>query len=247
MNLDLTNKIALVTGASRGIGESIAKRLGESGATVLCAARSLDKVQAVAASINEAGGKAHAVALDIAGPDARATVAELIKTHERIDILVNNAGITDDDLFIRMKPEAWDSVIHTNLDSLFAITQEVAKKMIRTRWGRIINISSVVGMMGNPGQTNYAASKAGIIGFTKALAHEIGSRNITVNAIAPGYIATAMTYAMTDEAKSALEGRIALRRLGTGDDVANAVVFLASDQASYITGTVLNVSGGLYT
>ena len=247
MKIDLTSKIALVTGASRGIGESIAKRLGESGATVLCAARSLDKVQAVAAAINEAGGKAHAVALDIAGPDARATVAELIKTHERIDILVNNAGITDDDLFIRMKPEAWDSVIHTNLDSLFAITQEVAKKMIRTRWGRIINISSVVGMIGNPGQTNYAASKAGIIGFTKALAHEIGSRNITVNAIAPGYIATAMTDAMTDDAKAALEGRIALRRLGTGDDVANAVVFLASEQASYITGTVLNVSGGLYT
>ncbi|MHB0968451.1 MAG: 3-oxoacyl-[acyl-carrier-protein] reductase [Thermoanaerobaculia bacterium] len=247
MNLDLTGKIALVTGASRGIGESIAKRLGESGATVLCAARSLDKVQAVAAAINEAGGKAQAVALDIAGPDARATVADLIKTHERIDILVNNAGITDDDLFIRMKQEAWDSVIRTNLDSLFAITQEVAKKMIRTKWGRIINITSVVGMMGNPGQTNYAASKAGIIGFTKALAHEIGSRNVTVNAIAPGFIATAMTDAMTDDAKAALEGRIALRRLGTGDDVANAVVFLASDQASYITGTVLNVSGGLYT
>jgi len=146
-----------------------------------------------------------------------------------------------------MKPEAWANVLRTNLDSAFHVTQEVVKKMIRSRWGRIINISSVVGLSGNPGQVNYAASKAALIGFTKALALEIGSRNVTVNAIAPGFIATSMTDAMTDDAKKAMESRIALRRLGTPDDVAYATTFLASEQASYITGTVLNVSGGLYT
>jgi 3-oxoacyl-[acyl-carrier protein] reductase len=146
-----------------------------------------------------------------------------------------------------MKPEAWNNVLRTNLDSAFHITQEVTKKMIRARWGRIINVSSVVGLMGNAGQVNYAASKAALIGFTKALALEIGSRNVTVNAIAPGFITTAMTDAMTDDARQALEGRIALKRLGTVDDIAYSAVFLASEQASYITGTVLNVSGGLYT
>jgi 3-oxoacyl-[acyl-carrier protein] reductase len=154
--------------------------------------------------------------------------------------------VTADDLFIRMKPEAWDTVIRTNLDAMFHITQEVVKKMIRAKWGRVINISSVVGLSGNPGQVNYAASKAGIIGFTKALALEIGSRNVTVNAIAPGFVATAMTEAMTAEAKEAMEGKIALRRLGTPDDIAWSTVFLASEEASYITGHVLNVSGGLY-
>src|SRR5213079_1683679 len=162
-------------------------------------------------------------------------------------ILVNNAGITEDDLFIRMKPDAWTNVMRTNLDSAFHITQEVVKKMIRARWGRVINMSSVVGLMGNPGQVNYASSKAALIGFTKALALEIGSRNITVNAIAPGFISTTMTDQMTEEARKTLESRIALRRLGTVDDVAYATVFLASEQASYITGTVLNISGGLYT
>ena len=155
--------------------------------------------------------------------------------------------MTEDDLFLRMKPEAWTAVLRTNLDSAFHISQEVVKKMIRARWGRIINISSVVGLMGNPGQTNYAASKAGIIGFTKALALEIGSRNVTVNAIAPGFIQTAMTVSLADESRKTLEGRIALKRLGVPDDVAYAAVFLASEQAGYITGTVLNVSGGLYT
>lgn len=247
MKIELTGKVALVTGASRGIGEAIAMRLGETGATVLCAARTLERVEAVSRAIRDAGGQAHAVELDVASPAARESVRELIETHERIDILVNNAGITKDDLFIRMRQEAWDSVLSTNLDGLFAVTQEIAKKMIRTRWGRIINISSVVGMMGNPGQTNYAASKAAIIGFTKSLAHELGSRNVTVNAIAPGFIQSAMTDELGDQAKQALEGRIALRRLGTGDDIAWTVVFLASEQASYITGTVVNVSGGLYT
>jgi 3-oxoacyl-[acyl-carrier protein] reductase len=207
------------------------------------AARSLDRVQAIAAEIP--GAKP--VELDITAADVRERVRALIEENERIDILVNNAGITDDDLFLRMKPEAWTNVLRTNLDSAFNITQEVVKKMIRTRWGRVINISSVVGLMGNPGQTNYAASKAAIIGFTKSLALEIGSRSVTVNAVAPGFIETAMTDSLGDQAKQALETRIALKRLGSPDDVAYAVVFLASEQAGYITGTVLNVSGGLYT
>jgi 3-oxoacyl-[acyl-carrier protein] reductase len=247
MNIDLTGKTALVTGASRGIGESIARRLGETGAHVLCAARSTEAVERVAAEIVAAGGKATGVALDITADDVRDRIKALLEVHGNIDILVNNAGVTDDDLFLRMRAEAWTKVLHTNLDSAFHITQEIVKKMIRARWGRIINISSIVGMSGNPGQVNYSASKAALIGFTKSLALEIGSRNVTVNAVAPGFIATAMTEAMTDEARSGMESRIALKRLGTPDDVAYAVVFLASQQASYITGTVLNVSGGLYT
>jgi 3-oxoacyl-[acyl-carrier protein] reductase len=246
MRVDLNGRTALVTGASRGIGEAIARRLAETGANVLCAARSAEAVERVAAEIRSAGGTASAVQLDITAADVRDKVKALID-RQPIDILVNNAGITDDDLFIRMKAEAWTNVLRTNLDSAFHITQEVVKKMIRARWGRVINISSVVGLMGNIGQANYAASKAALIGFTKALALEIGSRSVTVNAVAPGFIATAMTDAMTQEARDALEGRIALKRLGAVDDVAYAVVFLASEQAGYITGTVINVSGGLFT
>jgi len=246
MRIDLTGKTALVTGASRGIGASIALRLAEAGANVLAAARSVDAVNAVAKTIVDNGGLATGIELDITAADVRERIKALLDA-QPIDILVNNAGITADDLFIRMKPDAWTSVLRTNLDSAFHITQEVVKKMIRARWGRVINISSVVGLMGNVGQANYAASKAALIGFTKALALEIGSRNVTVNAIAPGFISTAMTNAMTAEAQKALEDRIALRRLGTTDDVAYAAVFLASEQAGYITGTVLNVSGGLYT
>ena len=242
MRIDLTGKTALVTGASRGIGEAIARRLGEAGAHVLVAARTLDRVNAIASEIGNATG----VELDIAAADVRERVVALLKERP-IDILVNNAGITEDDLFIRMKPEAWTNVLRTNLDSAFHITQEVTKKMIRARWGRVINISSIVGMMGNPGQVNYAASKAALIGFTKSLALEIGSRNVTVNAIAPGYIQTAMTDALGDEARTTLTDRIAMKRLGTPDDIAYATVFLASEQASYITGTVINISGGLYT
>ncbi|MBK5260650.1 MAG: 3-oxoacyl-[acyl-carrier-protein] reductase [Thermoanaerobaculia bacterium] len=244
--MDLSGKTALVTGASRGIGEAIARQLGAAGANVLCAARSVERVNQVAAEIVAAGGKAEGVELDIASPAVRDRVKALLEK-QPIDILVNNAGITDDDLFIRMKPEAWTTVIRTNLDSAFNITQEVVKKMIRARWGRVINISSVVGMMGNAGQVNYASSKAALIGFTKSLALEIGSRNVTVNAVAPGFITTSMTDALGDDARQKLEERIALKRLGTPDDIAYVVVFLASEQAGYITGTVLNVSGGLYT
>jgi 3-oxoacyl-[acyl-carrier protein] reductase len=246
MRIDLSGKTALVTGASRGIGEAIARGLGAAGATVLCAARTLDRVQQVASEIEAAGGKARGVELDISSPSVRDRIKELLE-QQPIDILVNNAGITEDDLFIRMKPDAWTNVIHTNLDSAFNITQEIVKKMIRLRWGRVINISSVVGLMGNAGQVNYASSKAALIGFTKSLALEIGSRNVTVNAVAPGFISTAMTDTLGADAKTKLEERIALRRLGTPDDIANTVVFLASDQAGYITGTVINVSGGLYT
>jgi 3-oxoacyl-[acyl-carrier protein] reductase len=238
----LAGKVALVTGASRGIGESIARRLGEAGAHVLCAARSADAVNKLAGEIGNATG----VELDITAPDVRTRIGELLKERP-VDILVNNAGVTDDDLFIRMKPEAWTKVLHTNLDSAFNITQEIVKKMIRARWGRVINISSIVGLMGNPGQVNYASSKAALIGFTKSLALEIGSRNVTVNAVAPGYISTAMTDALDDAAREKLTERIAVKRLGTADDIAYTVVFLASEQASYITGTVVNVSGGLYT
>jgi 3-oxoacyl-[acyl-carrier protein] reductase len=246
MRIDLTGKTALVTGASRGIGEAIARQLGAAGANVLCAARTTDRVQLVASEIVAAGGKATGVELDITAGNVRDRVKALLD-EQAIDILVNNAGITEDDLFIRMKPDAWTRVIHTNLDSAFNITQEIVKKMIRARWGRVINISSVVGLMGNPGQANYAASKAALIGFTKSLALEIGSRSVTVNAVAPGFIRTAMTDALGDDARARLEERIALRRLGTPDDIAHTVVFLASEQAYYITGTVLNVSGGLYT
>src|SRR6266480_3574626 len=246
MRIDLSGKTALVTGASRGIGEAIARRLADTGAFVLCAARSVERVNEIAGEIVNAGHRAAGVELDITAADVREKVRALIE-QQPIDILVNNAGITEDDLFLRMKPDAWTSVLRTNLDPAFHITQEVVKKMIRARWGRIINLSSVVGLMGNPGQTNYAASKAALIGFTKALALEIGSRNVTVNAIAPGFISTQMTSALADDAKTVLESRIALKRLGTPDDVAYAAVFLASEQAGYITGTVLNVSGGLYT
>ncbi len=246
MRIDLSGKTALVTGASRGIGEAIARRLAETGAYVLCAARSAQRVEEIAAEIVNAGGRATGVQLDITSGDVRERVRALLD-QQSIDILVNNAGITEDDLFIRMKPEAWTNVLRTNLDSAFHITQEVVKKMIRARWGRIINISSVVGLMGNVGQVNYAASKAALIGFTKALALEIGSRNVTVNAIAPGFVQTAMTTSLADDARKTLEGRIALKRLGVPDDVAYAAVYLASEQAGYITGAVLNVSGGLYT
>jgi 3-oxoacyl-[acyl-carrier protein] reductase len=248
VTISLEGKIALVTGGSQGIGAAIAKTLGAAGAHVVVAARTEEKAAAVASEISAAGGRAEALRLDVADP---ASVAEGMKAlaarHGRLDVLVNNAGITEDGLILRMPKDAWDKVIATDLTGVFLVSQEAAKLMIKKRVpGRIVTITSIVGLMGNPGQTNYAAAKAGVVGFTKSLAREIGSRGITVNAIAPGYIATSMTDVLTDEIKKKLVDEIVLGRLGAPEDVANAVLFLASDATSYITGTCLNVSGGLY-
>ena len=245
--LKLDNKTALVTGASQGIGEAIAKLLALHGARVVVAARNEEKLKALAAYIDAGGGCARPLALDVSQPE---TFGERLKSlpadFGEIDILVNNAGITADNLLARMSLDDWERVLRTNLTGAFALSKEVVRGMMKRRWGRIINVSSVVGMMGNAGQANYAASKAGLIGFTKSLARELGSRNITVNVVAPGYIETAMTEALPEASKEALTGSIALKRLGTVDDVAAAVLFLASEEAGYITGHTLNVSGGLY-
>ncbi len=245
--LRLDGRTALVTGASQGIGEAVARRLAQQGARVVLAARSEDKLRALSDEIAAAGGAALPHALDLAdSAGAAARVKELPEAWSAIDILVNNAGITADNLLARMSLEDWERVLRTNLTGAYVLSREVLRGMMRRRWGRIISISSVVGMMGNAGQANYAASKAGLIGFSKSLARELGSRNITVNVVAPGLIETAMTAALAEEARQQLAAGIALRRLGTPDDVAWAVVFLASEEAGYVTGDVLNVSGGLY-
>ena len=214
---------------------------------MVLAARNEEKLKALAAYIDAGGGCARPLALDVSAPE---TFAERLKSlpedFAAIDILVNNAGITADNLLARMSLDDWERVLRTNLTGAFALTQEVVRGMMKRRWGRLINVSSVVGMMGNAGQANYAASKAGLIGFTKSVARELGSRNITANVVAPGYIETAMTDAMPAAAKEELTGAIALKRLGTVDDVATAVLFLASEEGGYITGRTLNVSGGLY-
>jgi len=241
------NRIALVTGASRGIGAAIAKRLASEGAHVVAAARGADALEKVVSEIRSAGGKASAASLDLAdSASIEAAAKETIAAHGEIHVLVNNAGVTEDNLILRMSREAWDRVLTTNLTGVFLLTQAVVKSMVRKRYGRIVNVTSVVGLMGNAGQANYAASKAGLIGLTKTVARELASRNITCNAVAPGFIATAMTDKMTEEAKAKLAGSIPLERLGAPEDVAAAVAFLASEEASYVTGTVLNVSGGLY-
>jgi 3-oxoacyl-[acyl-carrier protein] reductase len=245
--IDLSGRIAIVTGASRGIGRAIARQLAAQGAYVVAAARG-DNARVVAEEIVAAGGRAEAVALDVtAAGAAAAVVASTLERHERIDILVNNAGIARDQLMLRMKREDWDAVLATNLTGAFALTQAVLKPMIRQRGGRIVCISSVVGQSGNAGQANYAASKAGIIGFAKAVALEVASRGITVNVVAPGLVDTDMTSAITESARGEWAAKIPLRRLGTPDDIASAVCFLASDEASYITGHVLAVNGGMYT
>ena len=247
VSFSLTGKIALVTGGSQGIGESIAKALAAAGAHVVVAARSEDKAAAVAQAIAAAGGSAEALRLDVADPaSVTAGFKAVVEKHGKLDVLVNNAGITDDGLILRMSKDSWDRVLATDLTGVFLCAQEAAKTMLKKRVaGRIVNITSVVGLMGNPGQTNYAASKAGVIGFTKALAREIGSRGITVNAVAPGYIESSMTDVLNEEQKKNLVGEIVLGRLGRGDDVAGAVVYLASDAAAYVTGITVNVSGGL--
>jgi 3-oxoacyl-[acyl-carrier protein] reductase len=248
VSFSLAGKVALVTGGSQGIGESIAKALAAAGAHVVVAARREEKAAAVAQAIAAAGGSAEAVRLDVGDPaSVSAAFKAVVDRHGKLDVLVNNAGITDDGLILRMSKESWDRVIATDLTGVFLCAQEAAKAMLKKRVaGRIVNITSVVGLMGNAGQTNYAAAKAGVVGFTKALAREIGSRGVTVNAVAPGYVETSMTDVLNDEQKKALVGQIVLGRLGTGDDVAGAVVFLASDAAAYVTGTCLNVSGGLH-
>jgi len=242
----LAGRVALVTGASRGIGKAIALRLAAAGATVAAGARA-ENARGTVEAITGAGGNADLVALDVTdGASIESAISGVLSRHGRIDILVNNAGITRDTLMLRMKREDWDAVLQTNLTGAYACVQAVLKPMVKQRSGRVINITSVVGQAGNAGQANYAASKAGLIGFTKALALEVASRNITVNAVAPGLIDTDMTRAIAAGAHEEWAARIPLKRLGTPDDVANAVVFLASDEASYITGHVLAVNGGMY-
>ena len=243
----MDGRVALVTGASRGIGRAIALVLAARGAAVVAAARG-ENAKGTVNAITAAGGRAHAADVDVTdGASVERAVAGALEAHGRLDILVNNAGITRDQLMLRMKREDWDAVIATNLTAAYTCVQAVLKTMVKQRSGRIINITSVVGQAGNPGQANYAASKAGLIGFTKALALEVASRTITVNAVAPGMIDTDMTRAIAGQAHEAWAERIPLKRLGTADEVAAAVAFLASDEASYITGQVLAVNGGMYT
>ena len=244
--LDLSGKIAIVTGASRGIGRAIAETLAAQGAHVVAAARA-DNAAAAVADIQAAGGRAEAVSLDVTSADGPAAmVAAALERHGRVDILVNNAGIARDQLLLRMKRDDWDQVLATNLTAAFACAQAVLKPMVKQRAGRIISISSVVGQSGNAGQANYAASKAGLIGFSKSLAREVASRNITVNVVAPGLIETDMTRAITAQAQVDWAAQIPLGRPGAARDVAAAVCFLASDEASYITGQVIAVNGGMY-
>ncbi len=244
--MDLSGRVAIVTGASRGIGRAVARQLAARGAHVIAAARG-DHAREVADEIMAEGQSAEAIALDVTETGAaEKVVAGAIARHSRVDILVNNAGIARDQLMLRMKREDWDAVLATNLTAVFALTQAVLKPMIRQRGGRVICIGSVVGQSGNAGQANYAASKAGLIGFAKAVALEVASRGVTVNVVAPGLIETDMTRAMTDSARKEWASRIPLRRLGAPGDIASAVCFLASDEASYITGQVLAVNGGMY-
>ena len=244
---DLAGQIAFVTGGSQGIGRATAIALAEAGAEVALMARTLDKCEAVAAEIRALGRRALAVQGDLGNEgDIKAAVARVAAELGAINILVNNAAITRDGLFLRMKREDWDAVINTNLTGVFLLTQQVLPMMTKARKGRIINLTSVVAQSGNPGQVNYISAKAGIIGFTKAVAREYASRNITVNAIAPGFIETPMTAILPEAAKDAMLAQIPLKRPGTDRDVAAAVAFLASDEAGYITGQVLNVNGGMY-
>ena len=244
--MSLSGRVAFVTGASQGIGRSCALRLARDGASVAVAARNRQKLDELVAEIAAAGGKAAAFELDVANEDqVKSAIKAAIGQFGKIDILVNNAGITKDTLVMRMKRADWDAVLQTNLTSAFLCTQQVIGSMLKQRWGRIINISSVFGQTGQAGQANYAASKAGLIGLTMAIAREVGSRNITCNGVAPGFIETAMTATLGDEFKQSATQQIPLGRVGSVDDVAGAVAFLASDDAAYITGHVLNVNGGM--
>jgi len=244
--MTLSGRVALVTGASQGIGRACALRLATSGASVAVAARNQAKLAELVQEIEAAGGKASAVPLDVADEEQIKTAFKAaLGQFGKIDILVNNAGITRDQLVMRMKRGDWDSVLNTNLTSAYLCIQQAIGSMLKQRWGRIINITSVFGQMGQAGQANYAASKAGLIGLTMAIAREVGSRNITCNAVAPGFIETAMTSGFSDDFRQNALKAIPLGRVGTPEDVANSVAFLASEEASYITGHVLNVNGGM--
>lgn len=245
--VSLEGRIALVTGASQGIGRACAVALAKAGARVALAARNEANLAEVAAEITGAGGQATPFVMDLANEESiRATAKAVLEHFGKVEILVNNGGITRDGLLLRMKLADWDAVLTTNLTGAFVLTQAVCSSMLKARWGRIISIASVVGESGQAGQANYAASKAGLIGLTKSLARELASRNITVNAVAPGYIETPMTAVLNEQQRAAMMTQIPLDRAGTAEDVAHAVNFLASDQASYITGHVLDVNGGMY-
>jgi 3-oxoacyl-[acyl-carrier protein] reductase len=243
----MANRIAFITGASRGIGRACAIALSAGGAKVVLAARQLDKLEEAAAEIRAAGGETFVVPIDLASQDSiKEAFSKASKEFGRIDILINNAGLTRDGLAMRMKRDDWDAVIHTNLSGSFFCIQQVMPAMVRERWGRIVNITSVVGESGNAGQANYAASKAGLIGLTKSLAQELASRNITVNAVAPGFVETDMTASLSDELRAKITESVPLKRIGKPADIAAAVKFLTSDDAAYITGHVLDVNGGMF-
>lgn len=245
--MDFKGKTALTTGSTRGIGKAIAVEFAKRGADIIVTGRDKTVAETIAKSIEvEFGVKAYGVSLDLSG-DISSSLEEILNlSNGKIDILVNNAGITKDALFIRMKQEDWDAVINTNLTGTFKITQAIVKNMIKQRYGRIINISSIIGFIGNIGQVNYSTTKAGLVGFTKSLAKEVASRNITVNAVAPGFIETDMTEVLPADIKENYLKQIPLGRFGKPEDVANVVLFLASDLASYITGEVIHVNGGMY-
>lgn len=244
--MSLAGRVALVTGASQGIGRACALNLAGNGATVVAAARNQEKLNVLVSEIRSSGGKASAVAMDVADEDQiKAGVKSAVAEFGKIDILVNNAGITRDQLVMRMKRADWDAVLNTNLTSAYLCIQHVIGSMLKQRWGRIINVTSVFGQIGQAGQANYASSKAGLIGLTMAIAREVASRNITCNAVAPGFIETAMTSALAEDFKQNALKMIPLGRVGTAEDVAQAVRFLASEESSYITGHVLNVNGGM--
>jgi 3-oxoacyl-[acyl-carrier protein] reductase len=242
----MAHRTAFITGASRGIGRACALALAQTGVRTILAARQRDKLEAVASEIRQQGGEAMAVEMDLSSPESIAAAFATAKEWAPVHILVNNAGITRDNLALRMRREDFEAVLQTNLTGSFLCIKEVLQGMMKERWGRIINISSVVGESGNAGQANYVASKAGLIGLTKSLAQEMASRNVTVNAIAPGFIETDMTAVLNEDLKKAMLERIPLKRLGTPEDVAAAVAFLASDAAGYITGHTLDVNGGMY-